>query len=346
MKRSKNRLIQRVMNTSSLETLSDDQLLAEVKRLASAERAATVALVRSLMEVDARRLYLREGCSSLFTYCTHILHLAEGAAYNRIETARAARRFPQLLEALASSSITLTTARLLAPHLTADNCQQLLRDAHHKTKRDIELLVAMLHPSPAVAPTLRKVPALTSRPLTPVSTSGGSDVGRCAPESSEPTAAVPSEAVAADVAEHIWTRSGPATAVTIPGQPRGSARPFSSAAYKLHLTISAGTHTKLRRAQDMLRHSIPDGDLAAILDRALALLVTDLDRRRCAAVSRPRPEPGESRPTRHVPAAVRREVWRRDQGRCAFVGTSGRCCETGFWSSITSSPTLPAEWRR
>ena len=118
MKRSKSRVIQRVMNTSSLETLSDDQLLAEVKRLASAERAATVALVRSLIEVDARRLYLREGCSSLFTYCTHILHLAEGAAYNRIETARAARRFPQLLEALASSSITLTTARLLAPLLT------------------------------------------------------------------------------------------------------------------------------------------------------------------------------------------------------------------------------------
>jgi hypothetical protein len=66
------------------------------------------------------------------------------------------------------------------------------------------------------------------------------------------------------------------------------------------------------------------------LDRALALLVTDLERRRCAVVSRPRPELGESRPTRHIPAAVRREVWRRDHGRCAVVGTSGRCRETGF----------------
>jgi HNH endonuclease len=31
-----------------------------------------------------------------------------------------------------------------------------------------------------------------------------------------------------------------------------------------------------------------------------------------------------------MPAAVRRVVWDRDGGRCAFVGTHGRCTETGF----------------
>ena len=66
-------------------TLSDDQLLAETKRLVANERAATAALLQSLMEIDSRRLYLREGRSSLFTYCTQVLHLAEGAAHNRIE---------------------------------------------------------------------------------------------------------------------------------------------------------------------------------------------------------------------------------------------------------------------
>ena len=33
---------------------------------------------------------------------------------------------------------------------------------------------------------------------------------------------------------------------------------------------------------------------------------------------------------RHVPAAVKRVVWARDAGRCAFVGVDGRCAETGF----------------
>jgi hypothetical protein len=61
-----------------LINISDDQLLSEVKRFAAAERGATAALIQSLMELDARRLYLREGCASLFTYCTQVLHLAEG----------------------------------------------------------------------------------------------------------------------------------------------------------------------------------------------------------------------------------------------------------------------------
>jgi hypothetical protein len=100
----------------AFDSLTDDQLVAETQRLALQERRATANLLRALIEVDTRRLYLREGCSSLFTYCTQVLHLDESAAYNRIEVMRASRRLPPLLEAIAESSITLTAARLLAPH--------------------------------------------------------------------------------------------------------------------------------------------------------------------------------------------------------------------------------------
>src|SRR5262245_37743481 len=100
-----------------LEGLTDDQLIDEATRLAQHERAATADLLRCLIEVDTRRLFLRAGYASLFAFCTQVLHLAEGAAYNRIEAARAARRFPILLERIADGSLTLTSARLLAPHL-------------------------------------------------------------------------------------------------------------------------------------------------------------------------------------------------------------------------------------
>jgi hypothetical protein len=66
--------------------LSDAELLNEVKRLTADERQATARLIAALGELDARRLYLGEGCSSLFTYCTQVLHLSEHAAYLRIET--------------------------------------------------------------------------------------------------------------------------------------------------------------------------------------------------------------------------------------------------------------------
>ena len=67
-----------------------------------------------------------------------------------------------------------------------------------------------------------------------------------------------------------------------------------------------------------------------MFDRALSALIEQLQKQKCAATSRPR-QPRASAPgSRHVPASVRREVWRRDGGRCAFVGARGRCTERGF----------------
>ena len=147
------------MTISTAAHLSDGQLLADVKRLAAGEQQATAALVACLAELDARRLYLGEGCASLFTYCTQVLHLSEHAAYGRIEAARAARRFPVILDLLAAGAVTLTAITLLAPHLTTDNYRDTLEAARYKSKRDVEHLVAALRPQPAVPASVRKLPS-------------------------------------------------------------------------------------------------------------------------------------------------------------------------------------------
>lgn len=97
---------------SPFTDLPDAQLFDEVRTLSHRERHAIAQLIACLAEIDARRLYREEGCSSLFTYCTQVLHLSEHAAYGRIEAARAARRCPIVLERLADGSITLTTVCL------------------------------------------------------------------------------------------------------------------------------------------------------------------------------------------------------------------------------------------
>ena len=144
--------------SSILQELSDSQLLAEVNRLAKAECAVTADFVAALAEMDARRLYLGQGCSSMFIYCTQILHLAEHAAFNRIEAARAARRFPIILTQLADGRVHLSAVRLLAPHLTEANHHALLTEASHKSKREIEQIVARLVPRLDVPTSVRKVP--------------------------------------------------------------------------------------------------------------------------------------------------------------------------------------------
>ncbi len=103
--------------TYGLKHLSDEELLLAIEAFTAREREATAHLIASLAELDARRLYLGQGYSSLFTYCTKCLHLSEHAAYGRIEAARAARRWPIILELLSDGAITLTTVCLLASHL-------------------------------------------------------------------------------------------------------------------------------------------------------------------------------------------------------------------------------------
>jgi 5-methylcytosine-specific restriction endonuclease McrA len=89
--------------------------------------------------------------------------------------------------------------------------------------------------------------------------------------------------------------------------------------------------------QGLMRHRVPDGDPAAIFERALTLLRDHLEKQKLAAAARPRHDErkphqttGRSARTRYVPAAIRRDIWARDEGRCAFVGTHGRCTERGF----------------
>ena len=82
----------------------------------------------------------------------------------------------------------------------------------------------------------------------------------------------------------------------------------------------------LEMAQDLLRHTIPSGDPAEIVGRALRVLVEDLVRRKFAVGRRPRASKGQADESRNIPAEVQRTVFIRDRGRCTFLGTHGRRC--------------------
>jgi hypothetical protein len=140
-------MLERVMsNDIDPAGLPDDRLLIEVVEAARHEPQACARLVALLAELDVRRLYLGAGCSSLFTYCTRVLHLSEHAAYGRIEAARAARQYPAVLEMLEAGTLNLTTVGLLRQHLTPENHREVLAAAAHRSKREVEELVAGLRP--------------------------------------------------------------------------------------------------------------------------------------------------------------------------------------------------------
>ena len=228
-----------------------------------------------------------------------ILH----AAYNRIEAARAAQRFPAIRELLADGRVHLSAVRLLSPHLTEANHRVLLVEASRKSKRQIEEIVARLQPRADAPSSVRKVPSLPAPTLTSTSS-----VAKPDPQPSET----------------------PVDRTPVCTPRREKVEPLAPGRYKVQFTVTSETYEKFRRAQDLLRHRVPNGDPAAIFDRALTVLLDMLDKQRLAATAQPRAVRPAKKLSRHVPAAVRREVWARDQGRCKFEGPAGRCQETGF----------------
>lgn len=197
----------------------------------------------------------------------------------------------------------MTNARMLAPHLTETNCQELLTSARHRSKRELEEIVARLRPLPDVRSLVRKLPAPSPNEMASVLPPAAAHKPRCEQPS--------------------------APAVT-PTSFRPLIAPLAPERYKIQFTASKELLDKLRYAQDLLRHVTPSGDVAMVFDRALTALIEQLEKQKCGLTTRPRKPAGCAPGSRHIPAAVRREAWRRDGGRCAFVGPHGRCNERAF----------------
>lgn len=297
---------------ASAAALSDTDLARHLSLLAERERGASVELVAHLAVFDARKLHLGQGYGSLFGYCTEELRLAEHAAYNRIEAARVARRCPVILHRLADGSLNLSTLRLVAPHLTPDNHERLLAEAACRRQREVEVLVSGLSPLPDVPDSIRKLPPPRLAPHL--------SVGPALPASSPPQPPASPER----------TPAAPAATAAMPA-PRPVVAPLAPDRYRVQFTVGKETHEKLQRARDLLRREIPSGDPGAIFDRGLTLLLQDVARRRWAQTSSPRPGHASSGRSRYVPSDVRRTVWLRDGGRCAYVAQNGhRCREQAF----------------
>jgi hypothetical protein len=286
-------------NNETLELLSDDELIGRLSTLLSDSRRVEADLVAHIAEVDRRELYLQQACPSMFVYCTQVLNLSEAESYFRITVARASRKFPRLLPMLAAGRLHLSGMALLAPHLTDKNCEGLLDRATHKTKKQIEEIVAELVPKPDVPATIRKLPTPALAPL----------VQLC-PERVEPPSSSPLPAAAPQ---------------TPPPSPR--LEPLAPERFKVTFTANAELREKLERLQ-----SLTQQDLAAVIEAAVTEKLERLESKRYGRTENPRREIGDtdtSARSRYIPVAVKRLVCARDQNRCTFVDrrTGRRCPE-------------------
>jgi 5-methylcytosine-specific restriction endonuclease McrA len=275
---------------------SDQELLSEITKLVGSHRDITAKLVLSLAEIEKRRLHLQAGFPSMFEFCVKKLGLGEGEAFRRIVAARLARRFPVVHSMLASGAVHLSSLELLSKRLTEENHVELLETASGKSKREVEALLAARFSRPAVPSSIRILPD--------------------------------SETVAGDACSTPEFMLEPSEGSHTHVPARARIEQLSQARFRVEFTASAELREKLELCRDLMSHSNPSRDLAAVIERAVDSLLVHLEKKRLARAKRPRPEPAarKSKSSR-ITNAVRRRVFERDGLRCTYLSVDGRRCE-------------------
>lgn len=324
------------------ETIADDVLLANVRKLVARTNNALADLLAHLAEVEARGIHRQRACASLYTYCAYELRMSEDEAFRRAKAARLVRQYPELLERIASGELHLTGLLLLGPHLDGERRREILDHARFRSKREIQELVARLDPKP-------EVPALVE-PIGPAP-AGAATHARFVAALAGPVRSLPVGQRPADWIEEAGDGSGeqpPSDSIHDAGGPGGdetlAAAPQESPAaatsspwlspvrFKVQFTASQAYVDTMNEALDLLSHEMSTRDIAELHTRAMQALVAELRKQKRAESDALRPSNPRRRVTmgatrsRHVSAAVRRQVWTRDEARCRYVNDAGRRC--------------------
>jgi hypothetical protein len=301
---------------SSPESLPSSALARRLADLCGEERNVQVDFLLHLAEFDRRRAWLEAGYGSLWTFCQEVLHLRESTAGRRIGAMKALRRFPSLEAPLRDGRLCLSTVNLLAPVLTDDNLADLVARAAFLSKVDTEKLVASIRPRVAPADGIRRMPSAAA-PSTPA-------MSAAAPSTPAMSAAAPSSGTEAPAAPLSLTAAASPVGSSC-STARPELRPVSGETYSLRVTLDEQAKAELDALVALLSHS-KRGDLAAVLREAIRCALEKHGKRKGAVAPERKPAAKAAAAARTIPMAVRREVWNRDGGCCAWTSPEGKRC--------------------
>jgi 5-methylcytosine-specific restriction endonuclease McrA len=300
----------------TLADLPDETLTRRLLEIRKQERRLLVEFLGHLAELDRRRTVVAQGYPSLFSFCTDFLGLSKASAFRRTTAARLLRRFPLVAEYLGDGRLNLTTLVELRDVLDEAHLVEILDRAAGRTEEQVRELVAALRPQAAPPDLLRKLPDRRNH----CSGSGPKPSVSNAVEPAARTQSLASVLAAAPVA--------PPSAAVRP-EVRSAARlePIAPERHVLRVTVGPDFVADLEAVRQALSHKLPGGGLEEVLHECLRVTLAAVERRRLGAgKKRSAKEPPSG--SRYVPVAVRKEVWKRDGGCCAFVGSTGRRCNS------------------
>jgi len=288
-----------------LKSLSDRELVSRLRTLVEKEKSLTLEIVSHLAEVARRGLHLGKGYGSLYEYCRGELGYTDASAWRRARAAQAILRCPEAWERLVAGRVTLCSLGRVHAFITP----AVLEEICGKSKTEVEWIAAR-YDAKGVSPD-RMRPVMVPKPAGAVQ-SGAGDGGLRSEVTGERSAKIEFE--------HKW---------------------------KIEGVVSKEIKAKLDRCKSLLSRKYPRGvDYETLFNELSELFLEHFDPER-KKERRKKREGGQNRrakkrakvnASRHIPAREKARVWTRDGGRCAYVGTDGRRCNSTFGLQIDHFP--------
>jgi hypothetical protein len=302
------------------------ELSNRLAELLQKERHALAAFLIALADFDRVRGWVELGHSSLFNYLHRDLGLSRGAAFYRATAAQLIQRHPEVVEPLRDGRLCFTSVVELSKVATADNVAAVLPRFFHLSKTEAKEVSAELNPAPAPVRTI----------VTPVRAPAPAPALDLSRTPAEPS---PLAVTFVDFGQKVHPDElGPAPRASVM-----TVEPKNAEQSRVHITVPRSLLGKLAAARDALSHSHPGAGDAEILEAGLDLLLDRAAKRR-GLVKNPREQappadgpateavmpPADKPRTRYVPAAIRRAVWKRDEGKCQWPLEGGGLCGSTY----------------
>jgi hypothetical protein len=364
-----------------LELLEARQRRDSLKTLLRTEQSAMADFLVALADFDLRRGWEALGHASLFAFLIADLGLSTSSTYWRQSAARLLQQFPEVERYLRQGRLCLTTMAELAKVMTRENREEILPRFLGISSREAKEIVAELQPRDmpplrSVVTSLALVPPLHEPAQAPSAVSTG--MAFIPPATRETLKDDGSSEMVSTNTDPESLRA-PEAKLTQPARgvtPRDDVEPLTVDLRRLHITVGREFLRDMEKARNGLSHAIPNATTEQVLQEGLRLLLEKQARAR-GQVKRPRrmvaatpneapapiltpatqptPRPAtasdlaERRPYRRdgsrevIPAAVKRAVWERDQGRCNWPIDGGGVC--GATHRLELDHIVPwAEW--
>jgi 5-methylcytosine-specific restriction endonuclease McrA len=341
------------MGSTSVNALSDTQLLERLDDLARRERRATVAILMHLAQADRRRAWAGLGHSSTYDYCRRRLRYSESGANRRIRTARVIARHPEVAARLVTGRVTLCAISRVARLVLERRKDALLEQIEGKRLDQIDAIVASFRPRHQPVPDRIQVMTVERAPTEPAPTKPEPTVepdtqptlrrhlphqaiDDTPPEPDDDTQEMsPPQPTTPAKSEHALPKPQQPPSPPSQQQSQPPSPPRIERYFKFAFAVDAGAMARFTRVQAIassrVRRSV---GLAEVFDLLCDTYLERHDPVRRALRRQKKEQPVETtrsdssqNPSRHIPIAVRDRIFQRDGGRCTFVAPDGTRCQ-------------------